>query len=79
MLSANGTFDTWSFGVADDVPPNWQLESSSDGGLSWNFVFEELYGNDISDGPNSGFWYRATRDDAGDNPYGPYSNIIVVP
>lgn len=79
VLTTNGGFNDWSFSVADNLPPNWNLERSTDGGATWLMAGTNSYGNDIFYGSDSGEQYRGVRADGGGADYGPVSNIIIVP
>lgn len=79
MLNANGSFDTWSFFVDSDPPVYWELQQSTDSGVTWTQTDQITFPNDIIDAVASGTWVQAQRDDGGGVPYGPTSNIIVVP
>lgn len=79
VLVANGTYDTWTFSVTDDVPPQWNLYRGPPGGGSYVQVDNEVYGFDGSYGGGSGDQLYGVRADALGNDYGPISNIITVP
>lgn len=79
MLTDNGSFTDWFISVADDVPARWGLFESSDSGATWTLQGTENYPDDIPFSITSGDWAMARRCDAFDVPYGPDSNIIVVP
>jgi hypothetical protein len=79
VLSVDVTYFEWTFTVADDFPPTWNLYQSADGGVTWTGIDSNPYGTDSFMSLPSSSWVKATRADGGGIPYGPDSNIIIVP
>lgn len=77
VLTYDSGSDTYNITVADDLPPNWVAQESSDGGTTWSGMGSDTYGTPIPSSDSPGNLVRGFRADSGFNPTGPQSNILV--
>lgn len=78
VLTATAGNQPWTFAVTGSPPPQWNMETSVDSGVTWFLDDQNPYGVQSFDTIGTGTWVSARRADSGGSSFGLRSNIIVA-